>query len=322
MGTSASYVDTDMRWDDANTSWNDLDVEWDLTKRREFSLLVTESINISDETVKNINIIFPTEMISIADSMDRVSIFKRAFNESINIQDLISKQPIKSFIESLSVTDDKQEKSIIKGFQENISVAEDEEDPGFYDRSFNETVKISESLSKHLKKYVSENFQIKEGCLYPIPDGAFSDNCFDNVSVQSLDDNNFIVHSSPADFSPFQPFIDGNYDFKSAFIRFKIEDKSEGASLEIDITKQKITCDVEDIFFQGTVTITNTTDYTRVNFPNSFNSIPSVVVTGSNAAEFSVPEIILPDKTGFSVRLRKINDTNSKGAVSWQARGY
>ncbi len=322
MGTETSYVDSDLKWDDANTSWDDLAASWDLATRKEFTVLVTESISISDETVKSINIMLPAESISIADSMDRVSNFERTFNESINVQDLISKQPFKSFMESLSVTEGETGKSISKGIQENISITEDEDDPGFYDRSFNETITISESLSKELVKYFNEDVQVKEVFLYPFVDGVISDVCFENVSLESQDENGLLVNSSPAGFSAFQPFIDGNYDFKSAFICFTIEDKSEGASLEIDVTKQKITCDVEDIFFQGTVSITDTSGYTRVDFPSSFHSVPSVVVTGSNAAEFSVPETILPDLTGFSVRLRKIDDTNSTGTVSWQARGY
>jgi hypothetical protein len=132
---------------------------------------------------------------------------------------------------------------------------------------------------------------------------------------------NELMSDAPIGYSPFQPFVQGDYDYQSAL--FRISMHSENGDRGV-INKLNVTVDVPDMFDRGDQIISDTSGPTRIYFARPFHIPPVVVIAVQSASDPCVAKLYgAPTRQYFDMILERVSDKAIiDGAATWAAHAY
>ena len=195
---------------------------------------------------------------------------------------------------------------------------------GAFLHEYIEDARVKEISSRAFFQPQHEGLRVKESFLRPadvvLSNIALQDKPFDMSSFRTL------LDTAPG-YEPFMPYNVGEYEYKDALTRLKVEAGVYGA--EPVVFDAVIHVDIEDTVDRGAVVITDTSRPTRVYFNKQYYTTPEVSVTlqgGNAAAGVVTPNICVIDKDEhgfyFDVELIRSDKTRAQGRVTWSAVGY
>ncbi|PLC44574.1 hypothetical protein C0Q88_07800 [Ralstonia pickettii] len=148
---------------------------------------------------------------------------------------------------------------------------------------------------------------------------VMSDLIVSNKDVTADDFRDMMANGHAPTYTPFRPFIVGDYDYRFALFRTVM--KTEGID-RIALSKLDLSVDVPDITDRGQVTIDNPIAGARVTFARSFHKPPEMSFTMKGGTVFAIPSFEV-DESGFNVWLKDpVSGNKVAGTVSWTALGY
>ncbi len=284
----------------------------ELIKRQSDSLNLGESYNRS--TSKGID-----ENLEMVVERDDPTTFGREFATGVSINESVGKHYMK-FEEAFFSVNEFFDKGFIKGILEAVSMVEEETDPSDYRRYHTVNVRIAEAVAKTLNKAVSSGLELRDFFVRPHVVGVVSDIGLRNIAIAPEEVEVQMSQEKPQGFTNWEVFQDGDYYYKEALFKLWIKNLSPSDVSDVKITAHKIICDVQDVFDKGTSGVSSSGS--RIYFNRVFHNIPVVSVTSFNTAEFAIPEITDIQRDYFEVRLKKMDDTNAVGSITWNAQGY
>ncbi|VFQ43852.1 hypothetical protein [Desulfoluna butyratoxydans] len=318
MGTAVtSQYPHHIEWGGALTTWGDSLFTWEAANSIHHVLDISETATLSDSTAKEIFLPF-TEDLAVHDDFARETTFMRSHATRVTVGEEIIKQTNKPCAEICELSDITA-KYIALNRGESVAVAEVETDPTDYSRNYYETVSIADSIAKQVAKPAGSKISIRDAFIKPFLSGVTSDVSLVTEDMTGVSAENFAKNDYPAGMVPWRPFVDGEYEYQDALIRLSVKDNTPGGQTETRLEQEVIVCDVEDVIDAGTAVVSGVQ---RVEFNRKFTSPPIVTPTVRTCNDFAIPEVVSTDKTGFEIRLRKVDDTNADGSVNWQAKGY
>lgn len=191
-------------------------------------------------------------------------------------------------------------------------------------RDYIEDVRVKEFWSQAVSASMRESVRIRDVLLRPadivLSDIALQDAPLDLAGFKAL------LDTVPG-YETFMPYNVGEYEYKDALVRLRVDACAYGS--EPVVYDAVINVDIEDTVDRGTVTITDTSQPTRVRFNKHYYTKPEVSVTlqgGNTSAGIIVPNIVAIDKDDkgfyFDVELIKSDKMRAKGRITWSAVGY
>ncbi len=144
------------------------------------------------------------------------------------------------------------------------------------------------------------------------------------VSKKVLDDDGFLAlltSDSPTGYAPFQPFVQGDYEYQTALFRISMNSTSGDRGV---INKLSVVVDVPDMFDSGDNIIDGTTP-TRIFFARPFHVAPKVTLTVQSASDPCTAKLVAGSvtRTYFDCFLERVADkAKIDGALTWAAHAY
>ena len=284
-----------------------------------------ESIAISDyeEHTAKFRPLF-AELLGINETyLDNIS-FNINVAENIGINDLLSNRPHKPFVEQFSIID-KEHNAFMVCCSEQINIEELVKTFRPIIRKFFETFSIEETPQKNYKSNKKEAFNIRDAII-KASEGVISDIIITDAEMSFED---FVdATDAPPLYSKFMDFKVGEYEYQKAIVKLKLSTTAReslpsiiGCVLHVDIP------DTDD---KGSVTITDTTQPTKVYFNRHYYNPPEVNVNlknGNTAMGIITPNIVSTegiDEEGryFEVELLDSSANRTTGTISWVSKGY
>lgn len=255
--------------------------------------------------------------------LDNIS-FNLDVAENIGVQDLLSNRPTKPFAEKFSIVD-KEHNAILVCSLENISVEELVKTFRPIIRKFFETFSFQETPKKLYSASHEESFGIRDAVI-KASEGVISDIIITDSGMSFEEFMN--AADAPPLYSKFIDFKVGEYEYEKAIVKLKLSTTAReslpsilGCVMHVDIP------DTDD---RGSVTITDTTQPTKVYFNRHYYNPPEVNVNlknGNTAMGAITPNIVSTegiDDEGryFEVELLDSSNNRTTGTISWVSKGY
>ena len=347
-----TWAEADFPFADARAAkpWKDFgaglvfgdEISSSIAYRRNFK----ESLAIADEAAGSASYVRELfDEVSFADGFDWLSLRLLHLTDSFSVSDDRAARMdfVRAYAEKLHVVDTPQQMmSVI--FTQPFSLMEKYEDTTGFHALHRESLRFSATFSPQCvfqHEYIesarvkdvwwatlsashSEGLRLKESFLRPadivLSNVALRDAPFDLAGFKTL------LDTAPG-YEPFMPYNVGEYEYKDALTRLKVEAGVYGA--EPVVFDAVIHVDIEDTVDRGAVVITDTSRPTRVYFNKRYYTMPEVSVTlqgGNAAAGVVTPNICVIDKDEhgfyFDVELIRSDKTRAQGRVTWSAVGY
>jgi hypothetical protein len=121
----------------------------------------------------------------------------------------------------------------------------------------------------------------------------------------------------PPGFGEFQPFINGDYEYKRALM--KVAMTATGAE-RAAVRQCALEVDVPDVFDGGTASVVS--GGTEVLFNREFHEPPEVAIVWKGGTSIAIPRLLEITKQSFIVELVTPEGVGVSGTVSWSANGY
>lgn len=185
-----------------------------------------------------------------------------------------------------------------------------------YSRVISEALSVSEVTSKSYGANRYETCTLSD-LLRRCAQAVISDIAIKNTELTPSDFANLLDASSPAGYSSFSPFIEGDWEYKSAIMKAEI---TAGTDSRLRMSTLTMNVDVPDVHDSGTVTVTSSGMY--VTFSRSFYEKPEISISLRGGAVFCTPRVESVDLLGFFIRLYDSSGSPVAGTVSWKALGY
>lgn len=144
------------------------------------------------------------------------------------------------------------------------------------------------------------------------------------ISNKTMDDAGFLsllTSDSPTGYSPFQPFVQGDYEYQTALYRISMDSTSGDRGV---INKLSVVVDVPDMFDSGDNIIDGGTP-TRIFFARPFHVPPKVTLTVQSASDACTAKLVANSVTRqyFDCYLERVSDkVMIDGALTWAAHAY
>lgn len=185
-----------------------------------------------------------------------------------------------------------------------------------YNRNINVNLNISETFVPVFDKVVNVNIGIIEMFLNNA--GMVITDIFKyNIAI---DETNFDEALSPIGFSAFREMRTGDYTYKDAICKVRLEAQNSGDRPNIRQYVHKV--DVPDVVESGVITLTSSNQPVTYFFKRKFHNIPEVnfsIKSSDVAGATFTPVTIDTEKI---VMYLKSGTSNINGQVSFSARGY
>lgn len=283
---------------------------------REFSMPVSESFQITDKMRKTFGK-RPMRTLTVGESMSRTSAFRRNILEPIVIQTICSKRPTKPFADSFRIIDFGY-RNFSKIPVEPIRVAEGLMRSVEFNKQFFELVRFAEKAAKNYSLRKSETIALVEE--WRRKGGAIiSAVVIESEAIDISGFRNYLDLGVVPGYSPFKPFIPGDYTYKDALFKIVMQsstnDRARVDGLRVDI-------DVPDVIDRGTATITDAAAGVTVIFDREFLEEPEITVTLRGSATVGIPRVTTKSKTQFTLHLLNNAGGFTTGTVGWTAQGY
>jgi hypothetical protein len=125
----------------------------------------------------------------------------------------------------------------------------------------------------------------------------------------------------PVGYTPFAPFVVGDYTFERAFIRMRISAPEPFAQV-LSITRAKLNVDVPDTIDKGEIDLPS--DGAWVTFNRAFYLPPSVTATQRSGVTRAVVQVEQIERTRFFARLYQSDNpaTAIAGRITYAANGF
>ena len=306
------------------------------------SLYAEESISVSDKCFFNLGL-NPQESIAFNEVLSKSSLvfWEEAFY--VSSSNALVAGYFRSFQSDISIVDTSTDFDIGQNIDESISFAEEgsmdydmQKEESFsvsdadvigstvaYNRTFSESLTVTDAHSVVFKIYISESLSIREAW-WRAADMVVSDITL--MSPDSIDDKafeNLVAYGSKPGYTPWRNFIPGDYEYQNAMFRVLMTSKNEDRGL---IRNLQVTVDVPDLLDRGTAYVTVASYGAAVTFSRHFHIVPEVT-TSARGGTTTNPIVVefddVPTKTGFRARLRDtVTGAYTTGSFSWAATGY
>jgi len=229
----------------------------------------------------------------------RNSIASKIYNESLSISDSYNQVAISKEKETLQLTDDLPARRINTLIKESKIYLLDEgrfiatDDQG--EQTIGEQTEVGGGI-------VLFDFEINST---PLSESNFE---------------NWIEENSPINYNELRPFIPGEYEYKDAYVGFKLSiPPTEG---RFGVYGSTVYIDVEDTVEKGFAEATSN-GLTRVTFSKRFYTSPHIMSSLVYATENCYVEIPTVTKEYFEFGLKSISTgLYLNGEISWLADGY
>lgn len=281
----------------------------------------TDGLKLIDVHRKKLDIL-KNETLLNASLVRSQTFFDRFIAEKLKALQTQNKAAYKHLAEN-ALFKESRKGNYAKPLHEHTGIFETQSRAWKADREFKENANIRQRTSKkdNLKKF--EKVSYDDVRVLPNPRGVLSD-IF--VRENEMDLNDFEQAAErPAGYNSFSPFRVGDYEYKDALYRIRI-DKTGGTASPL-IYDYKIHVDIDDVKDRGTIDIP--AEETKVYFNRNYYIEPDVVVNVISGEEGTViiPYIIATDGKDekgryFTVVLKDAKGNPVAGTISWNSNGY
>lgn len=281
----------------------------------------SDGLKFVDAHRKMLNLI-KNETLLNGSLMRSQTFFDRFITEKLKALETQNKAVYKRLSESALLKDAKRA-NYDKNMYEYSEVGEIYTRTWRADRAFRENANIKEAIAKKDNIRNFEEVTYKDIRILPNPRGVLSD-IFVRENEMDLSDFEQIAEH-PAGYNSFSPFRVGDYEYKEALYRIRI-DKTGGTANPL-IYDYKIHVDIDDVRDNGTLDIP--AEETKVYFNRSYYVDPDVVVNVISGEEgvVAIPYIVATDGKDekgryFTVVLKDAKGNPVAGTISWNSNGY
>lgn len=270
---------------------------------------------------KKLNIL-KNETLLNGSLMRSQTFFDRFIMEKLKALETQNKAVYKRLSESALLKDAKRA-NYDKNMYEYSKIGETYTRTWIADRAYKEQANVKAAIVKKSNIRNFEKVTYKAIRVLPNPRGVLSD-IFVRENEMDLSDFEQIAER-PAGYNSFSPFRVGDYEYKDALYRIRI-DKTGGTANPL-IYDYKIHVDIDDVKDRGTIDIP--AEETKVYFNRNYYIDPDVVVNVISGEEGTViiPYIIATDGKDekgryFTVVLKDAKGNPVAGTISWNSNGY
>ena len=241
--------------------------------------------------------------------------------EPFSVKDKHSNEPAKEFSEKFSVKHSKYVNDINSVHNESLTVADAMAEASSFLRTFAETIKVKDAVSKDVEKPLEESLYVGDSFVYPVS-GVLSDFCFQTGTWTLEEIRKYMVNGKHVGYETFKNFIDGDYTYDKALFKTSIHALTSDRGV---INDYHITVDVPDIVDRGSATVSDQNTGITIPFNRTFHIAPEVTCTmktGTSSVAI-VPHITSVTETQFTVYLVLASTgEKTKGTFVWNAIGY
>ena len=243
--------------------------------------------------------------------------------ETISVQEAIANCPALFKQETLSVAEATTfDASVV--YAETLSIAEVFDRTAVFQRSFEESLLISEFLVKGCGLNKSEAFRISDAWRRQA-DMVICDMILSGVPTTYTvkDFKDFMSYGNPAGFERWRDFVPGDYEYKDALFRIIMESKTADRGM---LSGLQASIDVPDTYDHGSANVSVAMTGAAVTFNREFHIIPEITMSvrsGTTSNPVVVEFYGSPTITGFTARLRDtVTGSYVTGSFTWAAHGY
>lgn len=264
------------------------------------------------------------ESIAFKEELKRHAVYGLAFYETVRIVEWANRHPTLQKQEAFGLTD-----HIAKAMEllkkENVGIVDELRRQYKAQRTFNETLSVSDFLAKAIVSNQKEAIALYDTILRAC-EGVLS-NIYAEHGELSLEDFLKAV-DTPSGYTNFMDFKVGEYEYQEALVRILI--KASVPQSEPSVSDVVIHVDIPDTDDRGTVEIEDTTAPTKVYYNKFYYNPPEVsaIVIGGNTGDGVLrPNLIRTDGLDdrgrfFEVEIIASDGTRTTGLISWVSKGY
>lgn len=185
-----------------------------------------------------------------------------------------------------------------------------------YNRDINVKLNVSETMGSTFDKIINVNIGVIEMFLNNA--GMVITDIFKyNIAI---DETNFDEALSPVGFSAFREMRTGDYTYKDAICKVRLEAQNSGDRPNIRQYVHKV--DVPDVVESGVITLTSSNQPVTYAFKRKFHSVPEVNFS-VKSSDVTGASIIPVDVTTEEIKVYLKSGTSYIGGqISFSARGY
>lgn len=185
-----------------------------------------------------------------------------------------------------------------------------------FNRTVNVNIGIGEEFNTTFDKVINVNIGVIE--LFLNNAGMVITDIFKyNIAI---DDTNFDEALSPVGFSAFREMRTGDYTYKDAICKIRLEAQNSGDRPNIRQYIHKV--DVPDVVESGVITLTSSNQPVTYAFKRKFHNVPEVNFS-IKSSDVTGASIIPVDVTTEEVKVYLKSGTSYIGGqISFSARGY
>lgn len=259
----------------------------------------------------------PMRSLAISESLYRRVDFSRNLLEPIRIAEIAGKNFTRPLSDSFGVTDHGH-RDFSKNAVRSLVVSEWLMRSVEFNTRFFETVRLVDRISKNysLRRFETlnliEEWRRKGGAI-------ISAVVIESEAIDISGFRNYLDLGVVPGYSPFKPFIPGDYTYKDALFKIVMQsntnDRARVDGLRVDI-------DVPDVIDRGTATITDAAAGVTVIFDREFLEEPEITVTLRGSATVGIPRVTTKSNTQFTLHLLNNAGGFTTGTVGWTAQGY
>lgn len=276
---------------------------------------VQESFSVTEQISKEV-LLNKFESVRVSENWERTVDYYRNWAESIGIADLIAKSMDIQKGESFSVAENGISKDIGLAIAEDLTLVDAWTRQVAFQLALKEGLSVSDAIAKSCEISLREQFGILDEYVRN-SNVVISDLVFSDTEITEEDFANLVSKSGPVGYGEFQRFVTGDYNYQEAMFKFALMSAN---SDRVKIDSLNIEVDLPDVFDRGNTSIPAAS--TRIDFNRTFHTIPEIGVILKAGSEMASPDLVTSDKTGFTVRLLKADNSLTAGNISWQAHGY
>ena len=275
----------------------------------------SEAFSIADDDffsfAKNIS-----ESATVTDTVANTANFDRNFAEAFSLSDSAQISFSKAISESFNLAS-AYRSSVGLNKAESLSLVDSATFTATFVRTFASALSVSDSARFSFSKAISEAVTFADVLLRK-SNAVISDIEYLASEFDLLDFTAKFQTGTPAGFSNFVSFMEGDHDYQKAIFRAAL--RAEGGS-SARLTKLATTVDVPDVFDGGVVSVPP--EGIEVSFGRQFNSIPEVNVSLKGGTGFAIPRVEgVITSSSFFVRVYDASNVAVAAIVSWKAQGY
>lgn len=185
-----------------------------------------------------------------------------------------------------------------------------------YDRNINVKIGVADNFSFEMDKSINVYIGVSE--LFLNNAGMVITDIFKYNIV--IDETNFDEALSPVGFAAFREMKTGDYTYKDAICKIRLEAQNSGDRPNIRQYVHKV--DVPDVVESGVITLTSTNQPVIYKFKRKFHTVPEVNFSVKSSDVYGA-NIIPVNITAEEVSVYLKSGTSYiNGQVSFSARGY